>query len=70
MAQKISFETYRKRGRGWEYLGCRKAESDRSAALITGYVQHVRVVGVRPKDARIPIRTFRFDFYPEVHHGR
>src|SRR6185437_2311576 len=65
-----NWETYRKRGRHWEYLGCIWAESDRGAALMTGYIQHIKVIGVRPEDSRDKIRVFRFGFYPELHHGR
>ncbi len=66
----MRWETYRKRGRHWQYLGLRSAESDRGAALMTGYSQHCRVIGVRPEDSRDKIRVFRFGFYPEVQHGR
>jgi hypothetical protein len=64
-----NFETYRKRGKGWEYLGVRSARDSRSAALSTGYVNHIKVVGVRPEDSRDKIQVFRFKYVPELHHG-
>lgn len=67
---KLAFETYRKRGRHWEYLGCIDAESSRGAALMTGYIQHIKVIGVRPADTSEKLIVHRFGFYPEVHHGR
>ena len=44
----IAYETYRKRGRSWQYLGERTAESMRGAALQVSYVHHVKVVAVCP----------------------
>lgn len=70
MGQLLSWETYRKRGRGWQYLGTRQAETMRGAALATGYVHHIRVVAVRPEDSRDKLYVFRFKYTPEVHHGR
>ncbi len=61
-----SYETYRKRGEHWEYLGCRGAESMRGAALMTAYCQNLKVVAVRPEDSRDKIYVFRFKSVPYV----
>lgn len=66
----MKWETYRKRGRHWQYLGLREAESDRGAALMTSYSQNIKVIGVRAEDSRDKIRVFRFKYVAMVHHGR
>lgn len=66
----MRFETYRKRGRSWEYLGTRDAETGRGAAQMTGYVHNLKVVGVRPEDSRDKILVYRFMYVPMAHHGR
>ena len=65
----LRFETFRKRGRGWEYLGERDARDSRSAALQTGYVHHLRVVGIRVADTPGKLQVYRFIHVPELHHG-
>ncbi len=66
----VSYETYRKRGRHWEYLGTQSAETMRGAALMTGYVHHCKVIAVRPEGSRDKKYVYRFGFYPELQHGR
>ncbi len=67
----MNFETYRKRGKGWEYLGIqRNAVDSRAAALRAGYIQGIKVVGVRPEGSRDKIYVHRFTYVPEAHHGQ
>ena len=66
----MNFETYRKRGRHWEYLGIRSAGDSRAAALQTSYVHNLRVVAVRPEDSRDKLLVYRFLQPAAVHHGR
>lgn len=67
----MQFDTYRKRGKHWEYLGSRSAETSRGAALKTGYVHNLRVIGVRPADCpAVKLFVYRFKYVPMVHHGR
>lgn len=66
-ALQLSFETYRKRGRGWEYLGLRHISKDdpdpsRKAARETSYVHHIKVVGIRPEDSRDKLWVYRFNY--------
>lgn len=66
----LRYETYRRRGRHWQYLGERDAETMRGAALVAGYVEHCKVVGVRPAGSLDKIYAYRFAYFPEVHHGK
>lgn len=64
-ALQLSFETYRKRGRGWEYLGLRHISKDdpdppRAAARAASYVHHIKVIGIRPEDSRDKLWVYRF----------
>ena len=56
----MMWETYRKRGRHWEYLGLREAMNDVVAAHKTSYAHNIKVIGIRPEDSRDKIRVFRF----------
>jgi len=66
----MNFETYRKRGKGWEYLGVVSAETCRDAAQMIGYIHNLKVIGVRPEDSRDIIQVYRFLRVPELHHGK
>ena len=55
----MRFETYRKRGNGWEYLGIVDRKDSLHAAYAVSYVQNIKVVGVRPEDSRDKIYTHR-----------
>lgn len=66
-ALQLAFETYRKRGRGWEYLGLRHISKDdpdpsRAAARAASYVHNIKVVGIRPEDSRDKIWVYRFKY--------
>jgi hypothetical protein len=66
----MRWECYVKYGRHWSYHGIREAQSNRGAALMTGYVAGRKVIGIRPEDSRDKIQVFRFRHVPDVHHGR
>ena len=65
----MTFETYRKRGKGWEYLGTRRSANSRSAAQQAGYVHNLKVIGVRTEYSRDKILVYRFQYVPQLHHG-
>lgn len=66
----MNFETYRKRGRNWEYLGIRTGvENSRSAALQTSYVHNLKVVGIRPEDSKDKILVYRFKYVASLAAG-
>jgi hypothetical protein len=56
----ILFETYRKRGRGWQYLGDRYAKTMRGAALMTNHCDNAKVIACRPAGSRDKIYVYRF----------
>lgn len=62
----LNFEIYRKRGRGWEYLGIMNGRTSRIAALDAGYIHNLKVVGVRPEDSRDKILVYRFKYVPTL----
>jgi hypothetical protein len=66
----VNYETYRKRGRGWQYLGERSAATMRGAALQTSYVENCRVVAVRPAGSTDKRYVYRFAQPAAVHHGQ
>lgn len=64
-ALELSFETYRKRGRGWEYLGLRQVsvkdpDPSAKAARSASYIHNIKVVGIRPEDSRDKLLVYRF----------
>jgi len=65
----MRYETYRKRGRGWEYLGERDANSMRSAALHTSYVHNIKVIAVRPAGSRDKKYIYRFKYVASLASG-
>lgn len=55
------FEIYRKRGKGWEYLGKVNRTDSLKAAHYASYVYHIKVVGVRPEDSQDKILVHRLN---------
>lgn len=64
----LAFETFRKRGRNWEYLGERSATEMRAAALQTSYAHHIKVVGCRPAHTNLTLHVYRFKQVATLHH--
>lgn len=62
----IDFEVYRKRGRGWQYLGEYYAEDSNKAARAAGYVHNCKVLGVRPAGTNINLVVYRFLYIPFI----
>lgn len=66
----MNYETYRKRGKGWEYLGIRRhCRDSRSAALQTSYVHNLKVIGIRPEDSKDKILVYRFKYVASLAAG-
>ncbi len=66
----MRYDTYRKRGKHWQYLGERDAETMRGAALQTGYVHNCKVVAVRPAGSRDKLYVYRFLYVPLLTSGK
>lgn len=60
----MNFEVYRKRGKHWQYLGEYTALSSHGAALVAGYIHHIKVLGTRPANSRIGLIVHRFKYVP------
>jgi hypothetical protein len=66
----MNYDTYRKRGRHWEYLGERYAQTMHGAACAASYVHHIKMAAVRPAGSRDKLYVYKFEQPAEVHHGR
>lgn len=66
----MRYDTYRPRGKRWEFIAQRAAETMRGAALITGYVDNLKVIGVRAAGSADKLRVFRFAHVPGLCAGR
>lgn len=60
----MRFDTFRPRGKHWEYLGEREAVDSKKAATTTAYVHNLKVVGVRPAGSNVPLLVHRFVYVP------
>jgi hypothetical protein len=65
----MSFEVYRRRGRGWQLLDIRRARDSRGAALMSGYAHNCRVLGVRPEYSGAKLFVYRFKHVPSLTSG-
>ncbi len=58
----MNFEVYRKRGKGWEYLGEYDRPDGIKAAHQASYIHNIKVVGVRPAGSLIPLAVYRLKY--------
>lgn len=60
----VNYEVYRKRGKGWQYLGIYGHYTMRAACLDAGYVNSCKILKARPEGSRDKFYIFRFDYVP------
>lgn len=65
----MKFETYRPRGKGFEFIGIRDAKDSQVAAKMAGYVHNLKVVATRPEDSRDKVLVYRFKSVPQLWHN-
>lgn len=62
----IDFECYRKRGKGWQYLGTYEGEDSHKAARKAAHIHNLKVVGARPSDTNVKLFVYRFENVPHL----
>lgn len=60
----LRFEVFRKRGRGWQYLGEWEATDSKKAGRLASHYRRVRTVGVRPAGSSAEMFVYRFKLMP------